>query len=170
MRSDQGDNLGLGPPPADFPHDPRRDVFPREWKDVAWRRLSHRTGLIVCPLCKGSFTSDDFAAIHMDHFWPRSLMGDTSWSNLRLLCSTCNVRRSNFIDFDIRRVLASNTFRVMVASFLREAVDKGNLTASPFLQELFDRFTSSEELGSFKCVAADAAQQAAAADRAPSGN
>jgi hypothetical protein len=139
MRPDQDDNLELGAAPVDFPHDPACDYFPREWKDVAWRRLSQGKGSIACPICKRVLTYEDFHDIHMDHFWPRSLMGDSSWSNLRLLCSTCNIRRSNFIQTDIRRVLASPAFRTLVSSFLYSATESGTLLTSPFLQELLDR-------------------------------
>lgn len=139
MRPDQEDNLELGPAPDDFPHDPAREEFPREWKDVAWRRLSRGGGSITCPICKRVLTHDDFYDIHMDHFWPCSLMGDSAWSNLRLLCSTCNIRRSNFIETEIRRVLASQAFRALVSTFLCDAVRNGTLARSPFLQELLER-------------------------------
>jgi hypothetical protein len=147
MRSDQDDNLDLGPPPVDFPHDPSRDGFPREWKDVAWRRLSRGGGSIICPICKRVLMHNEFFDIHMDHFWPRSLMGDSAWSNLRLLCSTCNIRRSNFIETEIRRVLASQAFRALVSAFLRDAAENGTLASSPFLHELLGRFEADIQAG-----------------------
>lgn len=92
-----------------------------------------------CPICRRNLTYVDFSNIHMDHYWPRSLMGDSAWSNLRLLCSTCNIRRSNFIETEVRRVLATEAFRNLVSQFLEDAVRKGEIAKSPFLEELLHR-------------------------------
>ena len=139
MQPGQEDSLELGPAPGDFPHESAAETFPREWKDVAWRRLSRGTGE-WCPLCERVLTHNEFADIHMDHFWPRSLMGDSAWSNLRLLCSTWRLFAVRTLSSQISRgVLATKAFRALVSGFLREAVVVGALAESPFLQELLAR-------------------------------
>lgn len=137
MRSNQKQELGS--PPDEFPHDPTTANFPSEWKDVAWRRLAGARGEIECPICSQILTYAEFRHIHMDHFWPRSLMGDSSWHNLRLLCADCNVRRSNFIESELRLSLAKGPFRKLVSEYLASELSIGNLTSSIFLEELLAR-------------------------------
>ncbi len=113
--------------------------FPSAWRATAWRRLSKRAGSIVCPICLQVFTWDSFETIHMDHYWPKSLMGDSNWSNLRLLCGPCNIGRSNFIDQEIRDVLSTVEFRSLVGQFLAERLAQGKISRSVFLDDLLER-------------------------------
>jgi 5-methylcytosine-specific restriction endonuclease McrA len=67
-------------------------------------------------------------------------MGDSSWSNFRLLCGACNIRRSNYVEGDIRKALATDDFRNIVATYLSKKRQIGDLPDSPFLDELIKRF------------------------------
>jgi hypothetical protein len=108
-----------GPPPAYIPSDPLSRRFPIEWKSTYFRRAAPY-GTYKCPLCLESFTHEDIDSLEGDHIWPWSFFGDTSWANYRLICSRCNVLRSNKIDTIVRQTLGRGQFREMIISFLRQ--------------------------------------------------
>ena len=47
----------------------------------------------ICPLCKKHFDQDQ---MHADHIIPWSKGGPTSFDNLQMLCTECNIKKSNY--------------------------------------------------------------------------
>lgn len=47
----------------------------------------------ICPLCKKYFAQDQ---MHADHIIPWSKGGPTSFENLQMLCTECNIKKSNY--------------------------------------------------------------------------
>lgn len=67
----------------------------REWREM---RLAVLTANRACKLCGASPLTG--AVLHIDHIKPRSLWPELSleMSNLQVLCSVCNIAKSNIID------------------------------------------------------------------------
>jgi hypothetical protein len=111
-----------GPPPAFAEANPLDRTFPTEWKNTYFRRTAtnNEEGRVsyICPLCREAFSHEDIDLLQGDHVWPWSFFGETSWENYRLICSKCNVLRSNKLDSIIRQTLGQGEFRELVISFL----------------------------------------------------
>ncbi len=61
-----------------------------------------------CELCG---VSHDEVALDVDHIVPRAKGGANDWSNLQVLCRTCNAQKSDRDDTDFRILNASFAFR-----------------------------------------------------------
>lgn len=110
--------------PLAFTSDPLSRMFPPEWKDVWFRRKSQKANddyYYECPCCRQRFSHEDIENLHGDHIWPFSLFGETSWENYRLICGSCNIRKSNFVDRNIRQALGQGEFRNLIIDFLRRS-------------------------------------------------
>lgn len=70
-----------------------RDPIPRHVRAAVWYRDGGRCDEAPCP------QADDGFVTHLDHIKPWSAGGTDTTDNLRLLCATHNVERSNFIDW-----------------------------------------------------------------------
>ncbi|MFZ4806560.1 MAG: HNH endonuclease [Hyphomicrobiaceae bacterium] len=87
-----------GEPPNGLPAlDPAARVYPASWRDAAIRRLfDPALNGIRCPGCDGVLAGRrGLSALQADHIVPWSRAGQTTWSNLQLLCRACNIRKSN---------------------------------------------------------------------------
>ncbi|MBL0185186.1 MAG: HNH endonuclease [Candidatus Obscuribacter sp.] len=89
-----------------------------------------------CPVCQRLFDHSNIRYLHGDHIWPYSIFGDTSWGNYRLICGSCNSIKSNLIDLEVRSVLGSGTFRVLVKNHLAKAMEEGKIQKHLILEEI----------------------------------
>ena len=105
--------------------DPTARVFPRDWVSTYFRHNLSKTGKdhYECPICKTCFDHTQIDCLCGDHIWPYSLMGETSWDNYQLLCRTCNVRKKNFINNEVRKVLGDGSFRGMVFKYIKDRIN-----------------------------------------------
>jgi len=76
---------------------PSERTFPPSWKDAAIRELyDEAIGGVVCPGCKKIFRErKELKTLQADHIIPWTKGGLTDWGNLQLLCSSCNILKSN---------------------------------------------------------------------------
>jgi 5-methylcytosine-specific restriction endonuclease McrA len=70
-----------------------------------------------------------------DHIWPWSLFGETSWQNYQLICGSCNLKKKDKIDNQIRIILGNGEFRNLVKAYL-----KSKLPAEKFGERLWKEF------------------------------
>ena len=129
----------MNPPPLYIVCSPLDRHFPAGWKDV-WFGRHATTGSCgvpeyTCPICQRNFDHTYIDELHGDHIWPYSLFGDTSWSNYRLICAGCNLRKSNHVDAAIRRILPDRSFRQIVQGYLIGRADAG-LLADPVFADI----------------------------------
>lgn len=77
--------------------DPKQRNFPIAWKEAYFRKYFNKESRgYKCPNCKEVFRgSKGFKYLHADHIQPYSKGGLTIWSNLQLLCLSCNYQKSN---------------------------------------------------------------------------
>lgn len=121
--------------------DPLDRMFPADWK-IAWfrRRARVKEGspypVITCPICSSDFDFSRLDYLEGDHIWPYSLFGETVWENFQLLCGSCNSRKSNALNTQIRRALSNNSFRGMVASHLASSQSFALSEGDPILQSM----------------------------------
>lgn len=78
--------------------DPYSRFFPSTWKTAYWRLnggLSNEG--YQCPMCDQRFIgSKGFSRLQADHKTAFVAGGLTVWSNMQLLCVTCNTKKSFF--------------------------------------------------------------------------
>lgn len=76
--------------------DPRQRHFPPSWRDAAIRVSRDASlGGVRCPGCDRLFCRpSELRRLHGDHIIPYSRGGLTVWSNLQLLCATCNLKKN----------------------------------------------------------------------------
>lgn len=145
----QEDIQSVDEPPLFFPCDPLARQFPTAWRDIRFRRSAKRTteGINVysCPICKAGFNHSDIDYLQGDHIWPYSLFGETSWANYQLICGSCNSRKRNFIDDDVRRILGEGSFRKAVCDYLRIATGAGRISRTDMITLLLIRDDSGQE-------------------------
>jgi 5-methylcytosine-specific restriction endonuclease McrA len=74
-------------------------IFPASWKDAAIRELyDEAMGGVVCPICKKILRGrKELKTLQADHIIPWTKGGLTDWENLQLLCSGCNILKSNIL-------------------------------------------------------------------------
>ena len=117
---------------------PTARIFPKHLKSTFFRRALSGTGkdYYECPICKKHFdhTLVDSCLVG-DHIWPYSLMGETSEENYQLLCGACNVRKKDFINNEVRKVLGDGSFREMAFNHLAEHLDKMNIPHNMRLED-----------------------------------
>jgi HNH endonuclease len=115
--------------------------FPEGWKDIMFR-LSGKKDVgqgafyYTCPICGTKFDFSSIDHLQGDHIWPYSLFGDTKWENYQLICGKCNAAKGNRLDVDVRRVLGSGAFRLLVAAFLEEKIQTGELTKDAVIKSI----------------------------------
>lgn len=63
-------------------------TFDKKDKQWAYEKQNHK-----CPYCKKEF---DFDQMHGDHIVPWSKGGKTDRKNLQMLCTECNIKKSNY--------------------------------------------------------------------------
>ena len=111
-------------PSGNFPCDCRDRTFPPEWKDYWFRQEARieEDGIycIYCPLCRFRFDHSTLKFLTADHIWPYSLFGETVWENYQLLCISCNSRKKDKIDTEIRDILGHGEFRNILQHFVQE--------------------------------------------------
>ena len=61
--------------------------------------VMHRAGF-KCQCCGAKPSSNNEVVLHIDHITPFSSGGNNECDNLQVLCSKCNISKSNFYDFD----------------------------------------------------------------------
>jgi CRISPR/Cas system Type II protein with McrA/HNH and RuvC-like nuclease domain len=61
--------------------------------------VMYRAGF-KCQCCGDKPSRNNNVKLHIDHIIPFSRGGTNDESNLQVLCSTCNIAKSNFYDFD----------------------------------------------------------------------
>lgn len=61
--------------------------------------VMHRAGF-KCQCCGEKPSKNNDVKLHIDHILPFSRGGTNEESNLQVLCSLCNIAKSNFYDFD----------------------------------------------------------------------
>ena len=61
--------------------------------------VMHRAGF-KCQCCGDKPTKNNDLKLHIDHIVPFSRGGTNDGCNLQVLCSPCNIAKSNFYDFD----------------------------------------------------------------------
>lgn len=76
--------------------EPDNRTFPDSWKTAYWRLYGGATKEgYECPLCKRRFRGQiGYAELHADHKSAVANGGVTTWENLQLLCSLCNLKKS----------------------------------------------------------------------------
>jgi len=138
--SEDRTKVGDAPQASSLKCNPISRDFPPGWKDVWFRRMASRDedGIVryACPLCGRRFDHRDINYLQGDHVWPYSLFGDTSWENYQLICGACNAAKSNVLELEIRRVLGSGEFRLIVGRFLRDQIAAAILSQSPFIRHI----------------------------------
>jgi 5-methylcytosine-specific restriction endonuclease McrA len=126
--------------PSFFECDPLAREFPREWKDIWFRKYSRIDDDGVpkyeCPLCKKLFDHSTISQLQGDHIWPYSMFGETSPANYQLLCGRCNAKKHDYINHKIRRTLGNGQFRSLIATYLQQMVSSGVLEEDAILEEL----------------------------------
>ena len=114
-----------------------------EWKDVYFRRCSDVDSqgftFYWCPLCKTKFDHSDIDFLQGDHVWPYSLCGETSWDNYQLVCASCNARKKNFVDNELRSVLGQGQFREMVLDYVAQKIKEKELEHGFGLNDMLER-------------------------------
>lgn len=128
-------------PPSLHPCDPHTRVFPAAWKAV-WFRQHARTldGDVYpsyeCPRCRRRFNYESLDSLEGDHVWPYSLFGATTWTNYQLLCSRCNLEKSNRLSTSLRSLLSGDDFREVLRGFLRSRCAPEEIANDVMLREL----------------------------------
>ncbi|MGC1179761.1 MAG: HNH endonuclease [Methyloceanibacter sp.] len=87
-----------GEPPANLESaEPGARLFPPSWRDAAVRALyDSALGGIVCSRCGRLFRGRrQLALLQADHIVAWSRGGQTTWTNLQLLCRPCNLVKYN---------------------------------------------------------------------------
>lgn len=137
------DIQGIDAPPLYISCDPLSRQFPREWRDIRFRRSAVRdpqgTVVYICPTCCVGFDHSQIDFLQGDHIWPYSLFGESSWSNYQLICGSCNARKRDFVDRSIRQVLGSGAFRELVCDYLKLSVSSGVISETDLVQLLLSR-------------------------------
>jgi hypothetical protein len=135
--------FGVGLAPSYIVCDPRSRMFPAGWKDIWFRRRAVRDAdgvpRYTCPICQAKFDHQLIDFLQGDHIWPYSLFGETSWENYQLICGSCNVSKSNFLDVEIRKALGSGSFRALITTFLWNRVEVGSLARNAVLESILSR-------------------------------
>ena len=125
--------------------DPLSRQFPREWRDIRFRRSSlpndDGKASYSCPICLLNFDHTEIEFLQGDHIWPYSLFGETSWANYQLICGSCNARKRDFVDRSIRQILGAGKFREQVCDFLRQSVTEGTIEETDLVKLLLKRQT-----------------------------
>ncbi|MDG7000881.1 MAG: HNH endonuclease [Nitrososphaerota archaeon] len=80
-------------------------TFPESWKSAYFRRVVKNPEIgYECPMCHKCFRGlKGYKQLHADHIRPYSSfsrysdnLGPTTWENLQLLCSQCNLKKYDF--------------------------------------------------------------------------
>lgn len=77
--------------------DPKQRAFPSSWKESYVRiYFNEDKGGYVCPHCQEVFRgTEGFKELEADHISTFSKGGLTTWENMKVLCVTCNRKKSN---------------------------------------------------------------------------
>ncbi|HEU6448507.1 MAG TPA: HNH endonuclease signature motif containing protein [Verrucomicrobiae bacterium] len=78
------------------PLNPETRLYPASWRDAAIRAsYDSARGGVTCPICKITFRGlAGLRLLHADHIMSWSAGGLTTWENLQILCSPCNIMKS----------------------------------------------------------------------------
>jgi hypothetical protein len=136
-------------PPLYFPCFPLARQFPREWRDIRFRRSAKRCedGVVryACPICRNDFDHTEIDFLQGDHIWPFSLFGESSWANYQLICGSCNARKRDFVDEAVRKILGDGHFRGLVCETLRVAAHTGKISETELVRLLLIRDEAEQE-------------------------
>lgn len=104
----------------------------------------------ICRMCGKSVLDEN---IHFDHIIPWSKGGPTEEHNIRLLCSNCNLKRSNkfedeFLVADFKELM-SEPYEVSIVDFFTMAISYGHdykkeNGQNPSAKDYADRYTDGE--------------------------
>jgi len=109
-------------PPQFIDCNTTRRTFPCEWKSTYFRHycINKKVNNYPCPICGDQYDHTRLDYLFGDHIWPYSLMGETSWENYQLLCGSCNGKKKNFINNDLRKILGNGFFRKYIFDYIQE--------------------------------------------------